>query len=69
MKISIEGAAKEWGQSHVSSSCAAKRRVAFGTAVKFDKQWRYYINPIRFEKWMTGRTWRKGLHNRLKKGG
>lgn len=26
----------------------------FGVAIKFEKQWRYYINPIRFRKWMAG---------------
>lgn len=26
----------------------------FGVAVKFEKQWRYYINPERFRRWMAG---------------
>ena len=26
----------------------------FGVAIKFEKQWRYYINPERFRRWMTG---------------
>jgi hypothetical protein len=55
MKISIEGAAKRMGVSPMFLRLALRRgELPFGTAVKFDKQWRYYINPIRFEKWMTG---------------
>jgi len=26
----------------------------FGVAIKFEKQWRYYINPEWFRRWMTG---------------
>lgn len=26
----------------------------FGIAGKFEKRWRYYINPERFRKWMAG---------------
>lgn len=29
-------------------------KFPFGTAIKFDKQWSYYINSERFRKWMAG---------------
>jgi hypothetical protein len=55
MKISIEGAAKRMGVSPMFLRLALRRgELPFGIAVKFDKQWRYYINPERFRRWMAG---------------
>ena len=29
-------------------------KFSFGTAIKIDKRWSYYINAERFHKWMKG---------------
>ena len=55
MKITVEEAAEKMGITPMFLRLGMRSgKFPFGTAVKFDKQWRYYINPIRFEKWMTG---------------
>lgn len=54
-KISVEQAAKKMGVTPMFLRLGLRQgEFPFGTAIKFEKQWRYYINPIRFEKWMTG---------------
>lgn len=55
MRITVEEAAREMGVTPMFLRLALRRGdVPFGTAVKFERQWRYYINPIRFRKWMAG---------------
>ena len=55
MKITVEEAAEKMGITPMFLRLGMRSgKFPFGAAVKFEKQWRYYINPIRFEKWMTG---------------
>ncbi len=55
MKITVEEAAEKMGITPMFLRLGMRDgKFPFGAAVKFEKQWRYYINPIRFEKWMTG---------------
>ena len=54
-KISVEQAAKEMGVSPMFLRIGLRNgKFPFGTAIKFDKQWSYYINSERFRKWMAG---------------
>lgn len=55
MTLSIEQAAKRMGVSPMFLRLGMREgEFPFGAAVKFEKQWRYYINRIRFEKWLAG---------------
>ena len=64
-KISVEVAAKIMGVTprflHLGLQ---NNRFPFGTAVKFDKRWSYYINTERFIQYMEG----KDMRNVIKKG-
>lgn len=54
-KLSVEQAAKEMGVSPMFLRIGLRNgKFPFGTAIKFDKQWSYYINSERFRKWMAG---------------
>ena len=54
-KFSVEQAAKIMGVSPMFLRLGLRRgEFPFGVAIKFEKQWRYYINPERFRRWMTG---------------
>ena len=54
-KFSVEQAAKIMGVSPMFLRLGLRRgEFPFGVAVKFEKQWRYYINPERFRRWMAG---------------
>lgn len=55
MKITVEEAAEKMGITPMFLRLGMRDgKFPFGTAVKFNKQWRYYINRIRFEKWLAG---------------
>ncbi len=56
MTINIEDAARKMGVSPMFLRLALRnnRFPSFGTAVKFNRQWRYYINRQRFEMWLAG---------------
>lgn len=58
-KISVEVAAKIMGVTprflHLGLQ---NNRFPFGTAVKFDKRWSYYINTERFIQYMEGKDMR-----------
>lgn len=55
MKITVEEAAEKMGITPMFLRLGMRSgKFPFGAAVKFDKQWRYYINRARFEKWMSG---------------
>lgn len=54
-RISVEQAAAKMGVTPQFLRLGLRAgRFPFGVAIKFEKQWRYYINPIRFRKWMAG---------------
>lgn len=54
-KITIQQAAKIMGVTPRFLHLGLQNdKFPFGTAVKFEKQWRYYINAERFHKWMSG---------------
>lgn len=54
-KFSVEQAAKIMGVSPMFLRLGLRRgEFPFGVAIKFEKQWRYYINPERFRRWMAG---------------
>jgi len=54
-KFSVEQAAKIMGVSPMFLRLGLRRgEFPFGVAIKFEKQWRYYINPERFHRWMAG---------------
>ena len=54
-RLTVEEAAGIMGVSPMFLRIGLRNgRFPFGTAVKFDKQWRYYINPERFRRWMAG---------------
>lgn len=54
-KMTVQEAAKRMGVTpryiHMGLQSG---RLPFGTAVKMEGRWSYYINRTRFEKWMTG---------------
>lgn len=53
--ITIEEAARRMGVTPMFLRLGLRQgEFPFGKAVKFDKQWRYYINRERFERWMAG---------------
>ena len=50
-RLTVEEAAGIMGVSPMFLRIGLRNgRFPFGTAVKFDKQWRYYINPERFRR-------------------
>lgn len=54
-KITIQQAAKIMGVTPRFLHLGLQNdKFPFGTAVKMNKRWSYYINAERFEKWMTG---------------
>jgi len=54
-KISVEEAAKQMGVTPMFVRMGLRTgRLPFGVAVKFEKRWRYHINPERFRRWMAG---------------
>lgn len=55
MKLTVEEAAKKMGVSPMFLRIGLREgEYPFGKAVKFSKNWSYYINRQRFEKWMAG---------------
>ncbi len=55
MKITVEEAAKRMGVTPMFLRLSLRAgEFPFGHAVKFEKNWSYYINRNRFEKWLAG---------------
>ena len=54
-KLTVAEVAKQMGVTPMFLRLGLREgEFPFGRAVKFKKQWRYYINPVRFRKWMAG---------------
>lgn len=54
-RITVQEAAQRMGVTPMFLRlCLREDKLPFGTAIKFDKQWSYHINPARFEIWMNG---------------
>lgn len=54
-KLTIAEAAKRMGVNPRFLHMGLQHnRFPFGTAVKMDKRWSYYINAERFRRWMAG---------------
>lgn len=55
MKITVKEAAKRMGVTPRYIHYGLQdERLPFGTAVKMDGRWSYYINAERFRMWMAG---------------
>ena len=53
--VSVAEAAKELGVSaHFLRVALQQGRLPFGVAVKMEKRWAYYINPVAFALYMRG---------------
>lgn len=66
MKLSVEEAAKIMQVSPQFLRLTLQREgLPFGIAMKFESQWRYYINKIRFEKWMAGEDMKGAANENL----
>lgn len=53
--VSVAEAAKELGVSaHFLRVALQQGRLPFGVAVKMEKRWAYYINPVAFDLYMRG---------------
>lgn len=54
-KITVEQAAKIMGVTPMFLRLGLRRKeFPFGVAIKFEKNWSYYINAERFRLWMAG---------------
>lgn len=55
MKITVKEAAERMGVTPRYIHYGLQdERLPFGTAVRMEGRWSYYINRARFEKWMAG---------------
>lgn len=61
LRITVEQAAKQMGVTPMFLRLSLRAgEFPFGHAVKFEKNWSYYINATRFEKYMAGEDMGQG---------
>lgn len=59
-RLTVERAAAQMGVTPQFLRMGLRAgRFPFGTAVKMDKRWSYYINPARFQRYMAGEDMRE----------
>lgn len=63
MKLTVKEAASRMGVTPRYIYYGLQDGVLpFGTAVKMDGRYSYYINKTRFEKWMAGEDMKEATH-------
>jgi len=54
-KLTVQEAAQRMGVTPMFLRIGLRQgKFPFGAAVKFEKQWSYHINQMRFDIWMEG---------------